>query len=267
MKVTVLSLDGKKLKEIALPTVFETAVDEGLIKRAVLSMQSARIQPKGPNKKAGRNYTAEYIGARGKPNVHRTINIGRARLPRLKNRRYIISGDVANVSQAVHGPKAHPLKTEKGVKEKINKKEKRKAIAAAIAATANSELVKGRGHRFDDSLQLPLVVEKKVEELDRTKKVKEALTKLNVWQDIERAKKGRKRRAGKGKKRGRKYKKVKSLLIVVEKGDKLYKAARNIEGINISKVKELNAELLAPGTRAGRLTIWSEAAIKALEAG
>ncbi len=267
MKASVLSLDGKKLKEISLPTVFETEVDSGLIKRAVLSMQSARIQPKGPSRMAGRNYTAEYIGLRTKPNVHRTINIGRARLPRLKNRRYIISGNVAKVSQAVHGPKAHPLKKEKRVKEKINKKERKLAVESAIAATANPELIKKRGHKFDESLELPLIVEKKVEDLDKTRKVKEILAKLNVWQDIERVRRGRKRRAGKGKRRGRKYKKVKSLLIVVEKGDKLYKAARNIEGVNVSRVKELNAELLAPGTLPGRLTIWSESAIKALGAG
>lgn len=265
MKADILSLDGKKLKEIELPAAFETEVDKDLIKRAVLASQSARIQPKGPNPRAGRDYTAEYIGFRGKPNVHRTINIGRARLPKLKNRRYIIQGDAAKVPQAVHGTAAHPLKKTKKVKEKINKKERKKAILSAIAASTKPELVKERGHVISDNTKLPIVVEKKFEELVKTKAVRDALEKLKLLDDVERAKRKRRIRAGKGKRRGRKYKKSKSLLVVVDKGDKIFKAARNLEGVEIVRAKDLNTEMLAPGTMPGRLTLWTENAIKAIE--
>ena len=41
-------------------------------------------------------------------------------------------------------------------------------------------------------------------------------------------------------------------------------AAQNIPGIEVVDVHSLNAELLAPGARIGRLTLYTEAAIAAL---
>ena len=79
------------------------------------------------------------------------------------------------------------------------------------------------------------------------------------------AKERRKIRAGKGKKRGRKYKRKKSILFVVGKAEKIFKAARNLEGVDVVESRNLNAELLAPGALAGRLTVWSEDALKGLE--
>ncbi|MDP3765100.1 MAG: 50S ribosomal protein L4, partial [Nanoarchaeota archaeon] len=77
--------------------------------------------------------------------------------------------------------------------------------------------------------------------------------------------KEKKIRAGKGKSRGRKYKKKKGPLVVVSKTDKLSRAVANMTGIDVVEVKNLNAELLAPGAKAGRLTLWTQAAINILE--
>jgi len=205
MKATVLNLDGSRMKDIEMPGAFSAKVDFALIKRAVLSIQSARFQPKSPYKGAGREYSAQYIGMRGKPAQHRIINREVSRLPRTKNRRYISAGTVALVPHAVKGPAAHPPKTEKVLKEKINRKEKRKAVEAAIAATAMREIVEKRGHKIG-KIELPIVIDAKLEDLDRTKKIIEVLDKLGLFADVERAKAKRKIRAGKGKKRGRKYK-------------------------------------------------------------
>ncbi|MFH1544544.1 MAG: 50S ribosomal protein L4 [archaeon] len=264
MKAAVLSMEGKRLKEVELPPVFDTAFHPDLIKRAVLSIQSARRQPKSPNPRAGRNTTAEYVGCRKKPQFRRTINVGRARRPRTKDRRELLYGRVAGISGAVKGPKAHPPQVEKKLKEKINKKEKRKALDSAIAATTRKELVKGRGHRINEGIELPLVVEEKFASLKKTKEVAGVLKKLSLWDDVEKAKEKRKIRAGKGKRRGRKYKRRKSILIVTGKENSVFRAARNIEGIDVVQEKNLNAELLAPGTKAGRLTLWTESAISAL---
>ena len=54
-------------------------------------------------------------------------------------------------------------------------------------------------------------------------------------------------------------------MIVVYGDNKLAKAAANIPGVDIVMVKELNAELLAPGAVPGRLTLWTKSAIEALE--
>ncbi|MFH1257178.1 MAG: 50S ribosomal protein L4 [Candidatus Diapherotrites archaeon] len=265
MKAVVHSLDGKELKEISLPEAFEAEIDEALIKRAVLSIQSARVQRKGASHAAGRDYAIFFSALRSKPSMYRVINTEHARLPRLKNRRYPLSGRVAGVSHAVKGTRAHPLKPEKNPAEKINKKEKKKATASAIAATAKPELVKKRGHLFAKDTRLPLVVEDKFEELKKTREVVHALEKLNLFEDVEKVKKKKKKvRAGKGKKRGRKYKGGKSVLIVTGKNASVFNAARNLPGVEIVEARNLNAELLAPGAVPGRLTLWTESALKFL---
>jgi len=85
-----------------------------------------------------------------------------------------------------------------------------------------------------------------------------------VMDDVLRAK-AKKIRAGKGKLRGRKYKKPKSVLIVTSEDKGITKAARNLPGVDIVLCNQLNTELLAPGTHAGRLTIYTESAITKLE--
>ncbi len=265
MKAGVLSVSGSKVKEISLPKVFETPFEPALIKRAVLSIQSAKRQPKGVKPNAGRNNTATYIGRRGKPQFRRTINVGRARKPRLKNRRELLFGRVASVPEAVGGPKAHPPKTGKTLKEKINKKEKKKALESAIAATAIKECVKKRNSWVKEKMDLPLVVEAKFEGISKTKEVNESLSALHLLDGVENAKKKRQIRAGKGKKRGRKYKKRKSFLVVTGGKAEVFRAARNLEGVEVVEAGNLNAELLAPGAEAGRLTLWTENALNALK--
>jgi large subunit ribosomal protein L4e len=165
------------------------------------------------------------------------------------------------VPQAVGGRRAHPPKPQKILTEKINNKERRKAIMSAIAATTNPELVAGRGHKFD--VKLPLVVEDALESLTKTSEVREFLQNINLWDDVLRAK-NRTIRAGKGKRRGRKYKRRKSLLIVASEDKGIVRAACNLPGVEVVSVKDLNAEVLAPGAQAGRLTVWSKSAISKL---
>ena len=64
-----------------------------------------------------------------------------------------------------------------------------------------------------------------------------------------------------GKMRGRRYVKKVGPLIVVSGPCKLVNSARNIAGIDVVAVNKLNAELLAPGTKPGRLTLYTSAAI------
>jgi large subunit ribosomal protein L4e len=63
--------------------------------------------------------------------------------------------------------------------------------------------------------------------------------------------------------RGRRYKQRKSLLIVT--GGTPLRAARNLAGVDVVTVDQLNVEHLAPGMLAGRLTIWTESAMIRLE--
>lgn len=247
MKAHVLSLKGKTKTKVDLPEIFEEAHRPDLIRKAVVVAQANRRQPYGAQPTAGIKTSADSWGS----------GRGVAQVPRLKN-----SSRVARVPQAVGGRKAHSPSASRTFSEKINKKERKKAMRSAIAATANPDLVKARGHRFDATL--PLIVEDAFEELATTGKIAEVLAALNVLEDVQKAKRGKHVRAGKGKRRGRRYKSKKSILII---GTKPLLAARNLPGVDAVTVDQLNVELLAPGTHAGRLAIWTKSAINAVGKG
>jgi large subunit ribosomal protein L4e len=247
MGVKIIDIGGKVVGEIELPKVFSEVYRPDLIKRAVLASQANRLQPYGSFKYAGLLKSARYWGT----------GFGVARVPRIAGGRR-----AAIVPQARGGRRAHPPKPEKVLSEKINKKERLLALKSAIAATANPELVSARGHIFE--AELPVVAEG-VEELSRTKEVVEFLKSAGLYDDVKRAKDGIKIRAGKGKMRGRRYKKPKSVLFVTSSKCSLERAARNLPGVDVVRLAEMSVEDLAPGTHAGRLTVWSLHAIERMQ--
>jgi len=246
-KAKIMDITGASKGDIELPAVFDEMYRPDLIKKAVLAAQANRLQVYGPTPYAGMQTSAANWGP----------GRGVARVPRIKT-----GNRVARISQARGGRKAHPPKVEKDYSEKINKKERYKAINSAIAATTNPELVRNRGHRFD--AELPIVADDEFQDIKTTKGVIGFMEAINVYDDVIRAKNGKHIRAGGGKRRGRKYKKPKSLLIVIGEDNGIVRAARNLSGVDVINVNRLNAELLAPGTHAGRLAIWTESAIKVL---
>jgi large subunit ribosomal protein L4e len=54
-------------------------------------------------------------------------------------------------------------------------------------------------------------------------------------------------------------------LIVVAQNKGIFDAASNIIGVEVATVNNLNTEMLAPGTHAGRLTLWTNGAIEKLD--
>lgn len=246
MEVNIIDLSGKSAKKIK-SGLFDEPLRPDLIKKAILASQANRQQPYGPHMYAGLRTSAEGWGP----------GRGVSRVARLKN-----GSKAARIPQAVKGREAHPPKPEADRTEKINDKERAKAIRSAIAATGNLELVKKRGHQFN--AHLPLVVVDELSALTRTKDVKSFMEAALVWDDILRAK-VKTIRAGKGKLRGRKYKRAKSILIVTAEDKGIVKAARNLAGVDVITQDHINTELLAPGTFPGRLTIYTESAIAKLE--
>jgi large subunit ribosomal protein L4e len=249
VKVPIVNLQNKKTGEVEVPKVFTTPVRHDVIKRAVIALQSTRFQPQGRDPMAGKRTTAESRGT----------GHGIARVPRLKG-----SSRAAFGVSIVGGHAAFPPHSEKDIVKRINKKEKRFAIRSGIAATAVKELIEKRGHKIHNVDQLPIVVSDELESLEKTRDVKEFLEALQVWSDVERA--DRKTiRAGKGKMRGRRYKKGKGPLIVVGEDNGIGYAARNLPGVEVTNIYSLNAELLAPGAHPGRLVIWTQSAIEQLD--
>jgi large subunit ribosomal protein L4e len=241
----VYSLKGDKTTEIDLPPCFATDYRPDIIARAVTVMRANRRQPYGAAPDAG-HYVAESFGP----------GRGMSRVPRLA------SGRAAFMPGTVHGRRAHPPKSEKVWARHINKKEMRLARMSALAATADPAVVSGRGHIFEG--EVPFIVEDAFAQLSKTKEVLETLERLGLAADIARAKMGKNVRAGKGKRRGRKYKKPVSLLIVSDSADNLKRAAENLAGVEVVDVDALNVEHLAPGGHPGRLTLYTEGAIARL---
>ena len=261
MKASLIDLGNKELKKLELPNQFNEKVRSDLVKRAVESIQAGNRQPYGVKEGAGMRASADL--SRRRKNYRGAYGHGISRVPRkiLSRRGSQMFWVGAVAPGTVGGRRAHPPKAEKIWDKKINKKENRKAIRSAIAASALKDLVSERGHILPENY--PLVIENKLEDLDKTKKVKDVLKKIGLTNELERVKE-KKIRSGKGKRRGRKYKQKKGPLIVVAKECSLMKSARNIPGITISPVNVINAELLAPGSKVGRLVVWTEGAIERL---
>jgi len=251
VKVNVYGIDGSVSEKIDLPEVFDTEYRPDLIKKSFNVMHSNKRQPYGADPYAGTKHATASVG-KGR---------GSSRVPRLtQGRRAALAPCV------VGGRRAHPPKAEKDWKEKINKKEKVKAIKSALAATTDKTMVSNRGHNFDDKITLPIIIDDKFGNSKKTKEVIEILEKIGIYDDILRATNGRHIRAGRGKIRGRKYKTPKSILIVSTK-EKIYKSSRNLTGIDVVEPKNLNIEHLAPGGIAGRLTIITKSDLKKIGGG
>jgi large subunit ribosomal protein L4e len=242
MNANVYDLDGSQADEIEVPDVFEGVVRTDLIQKAVKAAQANRKQDYGADEYAGLRTPAESHGS----------GRGMAHVPRE-------NGQARRVPQAVSGRRAHPPKAEKDRSVDINTKERKQAVRSAIAATADPELVAERGHQFEDDLELPLVVDDEFEALVKTQEVVDVLEALGVHADIERADENKTVKAGRGKTRGRKYRRPSSILFVTS--EEPSRAARNLAGADVTTASDVNAEDLAPGAQPGRLTVWTESAL------
>ena len=245
-KVNVYALDGKVAGEAELPTVFKGDYRPDLIRRAVTAIEANARQPYAPKPTAGDRHSVQTWG-KGR---------GVARVQRLMG-----SSTAAQSPNNVGGRRAHPPKIAKDLGKKINRKELRLAKMAALHATCVPDIVRGRGHRFGEELTLPVVVKDDFESIKTTKEAIEALSSIGVYDDVERAKVGRKIRAGRGKMRGRRYRSPRGLLVVLSSDCDAAKSVRNLSGVEVATPKALNASVLAPGGDPGRLTLMTEAAL------
>ncbi|MAV95055.1 MAG: 50S ribosomal protein L4 [Euryarchaeota archaeon] len=255
--------------KVELPESFSSDIREDMVKDAVHSSRANRRQPYGhrthDGKKApqaGMKHSVEWWG-KGR---------GVSRIMRKTGQRTAAQNPHTRGGRRAHGPLV-----EKDWSMKFNTKQKRIARDSAIAATCNAEIVASRGHRFDESLRFPIIIDKYTEVKDgqsdahdpesiplshATRKFVAMMQGLGLGDDLDRAKNGRSIRAGKGKMRGRRRRTPKSVLLVVSQTGALSKAARNVPGVDVVAARDLCAEDLAPGGDIGRLTVWTKKAIE-----
>jgi len=251
----VNNIDGEARK-MELPSCFNTEIRPDLI-REIWRIQRMK-QPYGAYLLAGKEVIASGKFRHRRHKYKTLYGLGVSRIPKkvLSRRgdRFYWKG--AFISGTVGGREAHPPKPTQG-RVKINKKTRQLALKSAVAATASAEMIENKyGRKF--KIELPMVIGSDV----LSKKPREIADFLSKLTGMEFAKK-KKIRAGKGKTRGRKYKNVPKLLLVVSSKEKAGRL--NSFGINPIFVNQLNVPLLAPGGVPGRIVVWTEKALEEMK--
>jgi large subunit ribosomal protein L4e len=248
VKATIYSVNGEKTGQLELPMQFSEPVRFDLIKRAIFSIQSRNRQPYGADPLAG----TKQGNATSKRRQRYKTTYGRG-VSRIKRKYSFHRGRQfgwigAFVANAVSGRKAFPPKAEKIIIERINKKESKKAIRSALAA--NVQTIK--------------VIDNKVMNFKKTQEVQKSLEKLGLGEELAKSK-DKTIRAGKGSVRGRKYRVRRGPLFVYSNETPAVRSARNIPGVDVSDVKKLNAEILCPGNKPRRASLFTKEAIEMIK--
>lgn len=153
-----------------------------------------------------------------------------ARIPRVRGGGTHRSGQGAFGNMCRGGRMFAPTKTWRRWHRKVNIKQRRYAIVSAIAATGIPALVMAKGHRIEETSEVPLVLSDKVEECKKTKDAVRILKKTSAWKDIEKVYATKRFRAGKGKMRNRRRVMKKGPLVIYNTDSGITKAFRNIPG-------------------------------------
>lgn len=250
-EIDVLSLDGKAKSKLELPKVFEERVRLELIQRAVVAENTRKLQPQAHFPLAGMQTTAAYYGAMNSYRSGRHMGI--AIRPRQKLGGGV-QGQVRIIPSAVKGKRAHPHLAEKNIVEQINKREYQKALSSAVSATGKAK---------HEGTKMPIVFSNDIESISRTKEILKIFNTIKLADKIE-SDKSSKLKKGLRRSSIRKHYR-KSVLLIVGKEANAIRAARNIAGVDACSVSNITANLLAPGGLPGRVTVWSESAIKNIE--
>ena len=148
---------------------------------------------------------------------------------------------------------------------KINLNQKRYAVCSALSASALPALVMARGHRIQEIREVPLVVINDLESISKTADAADFLKTVKAKADVDKVKASRKIRAGKGKMRNRRHTQRLGPLVIYNEDRGITQAFRNIPGVELADVNNLNLLQLAPGGHLGRFIIWSQAAFEKLD--
>ncbi|MFQ6134963.1 MAG: 50S ribosomal protein L4 [Nitrososphaerales archaeon] len=254
MKTDLLGLNGEVKEKVELPKIFSTPFRPDLIHRVYVALATHSLQPQGRDPEAGERTSAESWG----------VGRGAARMARVKRAGNPRANQAAGVASVVGGRVPHPPRSEKKIRKEVNRKERRLAIASAIAATAEKQIVSLRGHMVADVKSFPVVVVDDVEKISKTSELRDLFRALNLVDDVERTARGRKARSGKSRMRGRTVRSGRGPLIVVAEDRGIGKAADNLPGVGCVLARSLTVTDLAPGSHPGRLVIWSKSALGAL---
>ena len=241
--------------QVVLPAVFSTGIRTDIVNAVHTNIAKNRRQGQAVKYEAGMRHSAESWG------TGRAV----ARIPRVGGSGTSRSGQAAFGNMCRKGRMFAPLRIWRRWHRRTNLKQKRFAVATALAASAILPLVQARGHRVDQVPEFPLVIDNSVEAIEKTSKAVEFLKDVGAFGDVKKVTNTIKLRAGRGKIRNRRYRTRKGPLVIHSGANvPLLRALRNIPGIETVHVSRLNLLQLAPGGHVGRFCIWTEGAFREL---
>merc|ERR1711934_173340 len=240
---------------VCLPAVFRAPVRPDIVSLMHNNIAKNKRQPYCVSEPAGHQTSAESWG------TGRAV----ARIPRVRGGGTHRSGQAAFGNMCRGGRMFAPLKTWRRWHKKCNINQRRYAMTSAIAATGVPALVMAKGHQVDSVPEIPLVVSSNVEAYNKTKQAVAVLKALGAWDDVKRVYAARRARAGRGKMRGRTHVQKLGPCIVYANDNGIVKAFRNIPGVSLLNVNQLNVLKVAPGGHVGRFMIFTEDAFKSLD--
>jgi len=241
--------------QVKIPAVFKAPIRPDVVSFIHDQLSKNKRQPYAVSTKAGHQTSAESWG------TGRAV----ARIPRVRGGGTHRSGQAAFGNMCRGGRMFAPTKTYRRWHRKVNVTQRRYAIVSAIAASGIPALVQARGHVIDKLAEVPFVVTDKIEGYKKTKEAVAFLKRVNLWADLEKVYETKRQRAGKGKSRNRRHKQKKGPVVVYHNDGGLVHAFRNIPGVTLLKVSQLNLLKLAPGGHLGRLIVWTESAFGKLD--
>lgn len=251
--VSVYSKDSAVVSQVPMPAVFTAPIRDDTVQFVHANMSKNRRQAHGVFWLQGHQHSAESWG------TGRAV----ARIPRIGGSGTSRSGQGAFGNMCRKGRMFAPLKTWRKWHRKINKTQKRHAVASALAASAVAPLVLARGHNVNEVPELPLVIDSL--NVDSTKALLTTLHKVGAAGDLARVRASKTSRAGQNKMRYSRFKMAKGpLLVYGDENPQLKRTARNLPGVDTCSVHRLNLLQLAPGGHLGRFVIFTQDAFNHL---
>ena len=253
--VQVYSTDESRdvVETVPTPAVFSAPIRQDVVHFVHSQIALNKRQARGIKFLAGMMHSAGSWGT------------GRAlaRIPRVHGSGTHRSGQGAFGNMCRDGRMFAPLRVWRKWQRKTNLKQKRHALASALAASAVAPLVMARGHEIESVPEIPLVV-KDFTSVAKTKEMLKVLRNVGATPDLKRSE-AKKLRIGKGKLRNRRYKIRRGPLLVISGSNEVARhAASNIPGVEVAEVSRLNLLKLAPGGHLGRFVIWDAESFKRL---
>jgi len=248
---------AKVEQHVHLPAVFNVPIRPDLVQDVFVRMNKNRRQAYAVSMYAGHGYSAESWG------TGRAV----ARIPRVSGGGTHRAGQGAFGNMCRGGRRFSPTKTWRRWHRRINHTQRRYAVASALAASAIPALVTARGHRIQQTPEIPLVIDNKtIDNIDKTKKAIALFKSIHAMEDVDRVRETRKIRVGKGKMRNRRHTQRRGPLVIYNERSPLTKAFRNLPGVELCNVNKLSLLQLAPGGHLGRFIVWTKDAFQRLDA-